>query len=102
MPDMDSITREALKRAARMNGQMPKQDRPAQNSQPVVPENKPDTSNKESISSSHPVSKEPEQENMLDMLLSNQEHSLILLLLVLLMNEESDPSLLLALMYLLL
>ena len=37
----------------------------------------------------------------LDMLFKNKEQSLILLLLVLLMDENADPTLLLALVYLL-
>lgn len=51
--------------------------------------------------------KPPEQKlqngnnSLLDMLFKNKEQSLILLLLVLLMDEKTDPTLLLALVYLL-
>lgn len=115
MGDIDSITKEALKRAAQMHSHMPKQSnrtaterKQTPRTKPPIPEpvmeNQPEKivpekENKAEAFEYKPVKK---QENLVDMLLSNKEQSLILLLLVLLVGENSDPSLILALLYLLL
>jgi hypothetical protein len=101
---MDSITRDALKRVAQMHSNVPHhQTKPRQ---PPI-EQKPQQNIKnipqiEKEPKTAPLKPEKRLDNMVDILLGNKEQSLILLLLVLLMNENSDPSLLLALMYLLL
>lgn len=115
MGDIDSITKEALKRAAQMHSHMPKQSNrtaperkqtppakppipePVMEKQPekIVPE-------KENKAEAYEPQLGNKQKNLVDMLLSNKEQSLILLLLVLLVGENSDPSLILALLYLLL
>lgn len=99
MAEIDSITRDALKRAQQMNSysansnKSAKQNRPPQASQDVPQEkNIPKTD----------ITQHNKNSNFLDMLLGNKEQSLILLLLVLLMNEDCDPTVLLALLYLLL
>ncbi len=111
MEDIDSITKEALKRAAQMHNYMPKQSnrtiperKPTQFTQPPIAEpnvkKKPLKSENDKVKT---VKHKPEkgQENLVDILLGNKEQSLILLLLVLLMGENSDPSIILALLYLL-
>ncbi len=99
MAEIDSITREALKRAQQMNsysaspGKSNKQNRP-----PQAPQDVPQEKN----TSKTEITTHNKSSNFLDMLLKNKEQSLILLLLVLLMNEDCDPTVLLALLYLLL
>ncbi|MGN1131115.1 MAG: hypothetical protein ACI4Q8_07150 [Ruminococcus sp.] len=103
MAEIDSITRDALKRAQQMNsysaspGKSAKQTRPPQIS-PDVPQQTPQEINTQKTE----INKQNKNTNFLDMLLGNKEQSLILLLLVLLMNEDCDPTVLLALLYLLL
>jgi len=46
--------------------------------------------------------KPKESKNILDSLFQNKEQSIILLLIILLLDEKADPTLLLALLYLLL
>lgn len=103
MAEIDSITRDALKRAQQMNSysanpnKSTKQTRPPQISQDV-PQETPQEINPPKTE----LTKQNKNTNFLDMLLGNKEQSLILLLLVLLMNEDCDPTVLLALLYLLL
>ena len=99
MAEIDSITRDALKRAQQMNSysaspvKSNKQNRPSQ-----APQDVPQEKNTPKAE----ITKHNKNSNFLDMLLKNKEQSLILLLLVLLMNEDCDPTVLLALLYLLL
>lgn len=58
---------------------------PKQQSKPEVPEKKPPQ----------------KQENLIDTLFKNKDQSLILLLIILLMEENAEPTVLIALMYLL-
>lgn len=112
MGDIDSITKEALKRAAQMHNYMPKQSnrktperKQTQFTPPPIAEprvkNQPVKSEDDKAETIE-YKPEKKQENLVDMLLGNKEQSLILLLLALLMGENSDPSIILALLYLLL
>lgn len=99
MAEIDSITRDALKRAQQMNSYSANPGKPAkQNRPPQIPQ---DVPQEENIPKTE-ITKQNKNTNFLDMLLGNKEQSLILLLLVLLMNEDCDPTVLLALLYLLL
>ena len=103
MADMDSITRDALKRAQQMNGYSKRNNNSAkQTPPPQVPQEKSAEILQELQPEKAEVIQQDKSPNFLDTLLGNKEQSLILLLLVLLMNEDCDPSLLLALLYLLL
>lgn len=99
MPDIDPITREALRRASHMQRHTPpphpheEHERP-----PERPHEKPP----------EPPSKPPEAHKpegifggALDFLFRDKENAIILMMLVLLMDENTDPTLLLALVYLL-
>jgi hypothetical protein len=88
LAEIDDITKEALRRANQMHfrSQNPAKKPPAQ-----------------------PEKREPEVKsqnrtsgNILSNLFGNNDNSIILILLILLMGEDTDPSLLLALIYLLL
>ena len=94
---MASFEEEAFSRAQQMHRRTPFQ----QNSQPPSP--KKEESKVETIPEKTPVKEKPrESHNILDSLFQNKEQSIILLLIILLMDEKADPTLLLALLYLLL
>lgn len=115
MAEMDSITRDALKRVQQMQSHMnnrnsrTKQAQSTDSSREVDKKAPEEISNIKTAKVSENESLKASAENspkklesMLDLLLGNKEQSLILLLFVLLMDENCDPSILLALMYLLL
>lgn len=101
---MPSFEEEAFSRAQQMHRRTPyyreqtqKRDAPpAENAEPVQQENK--FENKENQKNS---GTNQNRQGLLDIMFQNKEQSLILLLIVLLMEENTEPSLLLALMYLL-
>ncbi len=99
MPELDPITQDAMRRAAQMRNH---NTRP----RPPAPEPKPEP-NPEPPTEKHrePPPKPPKQPHGLTdglgALFRDKEQSIILLLIVLLMDENCEPSLLLALMYLL-
>ncbi|MGN0442280.1 MAG: hypothetical protein ACI4FO_06220 [Acutalibacteraceae bacterium] len=94
---MASFEEEALRRAQQLHSR-PRQPEPEKRQRP--PDPKPDES--AAKSEIKPQSKpQTQQKSLIDFLLADKEQSLILLLLLLLSGEKADPSLLLALMYLL-
>ncbi len=97
MAEIDPITQEALRRAAQMRSRpVPKTPRHTESGAPKV--QKPLREEKESIE------KNQSSINLNDPVKAffrDKEESIILLLVMLLMDEKADPSLLLALMYLL-
>lgn len=101
---MPSFEEEAFSRAQQMHRRTPyyreqaqKRDAPpAEKAEPVQQENK--FENKENQKNS---GTNQNRQGLLDIMFQNKEQSLILLLIVLLMEENTEPSLLLALMYLL-
>ena len=90
MPDIDPITQEALRRASQMRGNARINHRPATKPQRAAP--KPNET--------APNVKPPD--DPIKAFFKDKEESIILLLILLLMEEKTDPSLLLALMFLLL
>ena len=101
---MPGFEEEALERARQMTQHRrsaprtePKREEPRQPEKPSLPE-KPEPPPKPP----KPVSSNPQEPpNMMEILFRNKENSLIMMLLLLLMDEKNDPSLLFALMYLL-
>ena len=101
MAEIDPITQDALKRAAQLKSRGSRQSRktpprPRQEKPPESPE------------PSEPPRSEPEKPHHkppslsgLNVLFRDKEQGIILLLIILLMDENCEPSLLLALMYLL-
>lgn len=88
---MASFEEEALRRAQQMHSRPPHQTE-----REKKPEDAPQkTDNKQENKA------QGQQKSLVDFLLADKEQSLILLLLLLLSGEKADPSLLLALMYLL-
>lgn len=81
---MDAITREALKRASQMH---------RQSKTPAATEEKPKPKAQKT--------EKPQESNLLASLFKDKDRSIILMLLILLMGEEVEPSLLLALIYIL-
>ena len=92
---MASFEEEALRRAQQMHSRPPHQTE--REKKPKPPEKKPEDTphNKQENKA------QGQQKSLVDFLLADKEQSLILLLLLLLSGEKADPSLLLALMYLL-
>lgn len=86
---MDAITREALKRASQLHSRTTKQ-KPAPEPKP-----EPNPAQKENQASR-------QEPGLLGSLFKDKDRSIILMLLVLLMGEDVEPSLLLALIYILL
>lgn len=97
MAEMDDITRDALRRASHMQSRAPRQTKtpPAQ---PKEPEQKAKPIEK---TIEKPKKTQPDK-GLLGTLFKEQDKSIILMLLVLLMGEDVEPSLLIALVYLLL
>ncbi len=118
MPDIDPITREALKRASQMHSRTQRNSQPPPKPQRKSPtqqqhpseqaQNPPTKSKTESPPIVEPKSNpEPPTEDLglvdpLKALFKGKDESIILILILLLMDENADSSLLLALMYLLL
>ncbi len=104
MPDIDPFAREALRRAAQMNRRTKAPEAPKPE---PLKEAVPEEPHKTRESQSHqPTTHPPEPEHtsadgVLGALFKDKDSSIILLLIVLLMGEDSNPSLLLALMFLL-
>lgn len=95
---MASFEEEALRRAQQMHSRTPHQTE--REKKPKPPEKKPeDTPQKTDNKQENKA--QGQQKSLVDFLLADKEQSLILLLLLLLSGEKADPSLLLALMYLL-
>lgn len=98
MAEMDPIIKEALKRSSQMQGSFHSTSK-----SPVKETPSPDSSlSSNKIPQKDAKVQEDKTGNMLEFMLENKDQSLIFLLLVLLINENSDPTVLLALMYLLL
>ena len=95
---MSGFEEEAFNRAQQMHRRV-QFSREAPKKEPPKPQPPKEEKPKEEIK---PTQAEPKNENgLLDLMFKNKEQSLILLLVVLLMEEKTDPSVLLALMYLL-
>ncbi len=102
---MPGFEEEALERARKMSQnrrsapprQEPQREEPKKPEppKPVEPQNEPPVHHQPKPPA------EPPKPNMLEALLKDKETSLILTLLLLLMDEKNDPSLLFALMYML-
>ena len=94
---MPSFEEEALRRAQQMHRANPQQN--SREEKTSVSEKKPEEKEKHI----HKTEKELSEKStsVMDCLMSDKEQSLILLLILLLSGENADPSLLLALMYLL-
>ena len=91
---MASFEEEALRRAKQMRTRSEPYERenpPEQKSDNIPPKTEPKGE----------IKPQGTQKSLVDFLLADREQSLILLLLLLLSGEKADPSLLLALMYLL-
>lgn len=97
MPEIDSITQEALKRASYMQSRNIHNTHEAKPPEPKPPEPKPP----EPESSSKPSPKPALFGNGLDALFKDKETGVILILIILLMGEKGSENLLLALIYLL-
>lgn len=101
---MSSIEEDAFARAQQMHSRVPyysnnSQNRSQKHNVNEESEKKPPESPQKAETSGQ---KQNENDgNVLDVLFKNKEQSLILLLMILLMEEKADPTLLLALMYLL-
>ncbi len=95
MADIDPMVREALKRTSHLQGNNHTHNN-NRSSTPTVADNKYTPNH---TTENHMTQRPP---GALDFLLKDKEQSLIMLLIVLLMNEDTDPSLTLALLYLLL
>lgn len=105
---MPSFEEEALSRAQQMHRRPPYYKEGSNSAKPTEQKKaesfgKSEKSEKtENTNNSKPVQNNGKrQENLLDIMFRNKEQSLILLLIVLLMEDNAEPSLLLALMYLL-
>ncbi len=99
MAEIDPITREALKRASQMYSRpkAPSRHHPNEKSEPPVQERK----HEKNDDTPKPEPKNVTQGDPVKAFFRDKEESVILLLIMLLMDEKTDPSLLLALMYLL-
>ncbi|MEE1219136.1 MAG: hypothetical protein U0L20_04360 [Ruminococcus sp.] len=106
---MPSFEEEAFSRAQQMHSRVPpqtanhqrrnterKEDSKQVHTESTIPPPPP------AVKCSENITAQKSNTGLLDNLFGNREQSLILLLIVLLMEENADPSLLLALMYLLL
>ena len=112
MADIDPITREALKRAAQMQGHPKRNNAPPQppnerrERHHKAPEPPPEPPREHSHERPHepPHERPPEAPNLnfgLEALFKDKETSVILILIILLMGEKGCEHLLLALIYLL-
>lgn len=109
MAEIDPIIRDALKRSSQMQGNISKtvqrQQNPEKKRENVQRKNKnPEVACAGLSERENDCKKEKvkvKQDNTFDLLLKNKDQSLIFMLVILLMSEDSDPSLLLALIYLL-
>ncbi len=93
MPDIDPITREALRRASQMHSHRNSRTK----SEETVKSKKEPPKDK-----TPPKPKPPPESDPIKAFFKDKEESIILLLVLLLMDEKADPTLLPALMYLLL
>ncbi len=100
---MPSFEEEAFSRAQQMHRRNPYYREQTQKRDPPPAENLGQKGDKaaEKETKSENSEASGRREGLLDTLFQNKEQSLILLLIVLLMEENTEPSLLLALMYLL-
>lgn len=104
---MPSFEEEAFARAQQMHRRPPHHRDTAQSSESHhTPESKPKAEQnsqppKAEIPKSNNLNEHRPNDGLLDILFKNKEQNLILLLIILLMEEDTEPSLLLALMYLL-
>ncbi len=102
--NMPSFEEEAFTRAQQMHRRPPYRREATQNKD--VPQAEKNNINEDTLkdekSKSEPAGTNNRHESLLDIMFKNKEQSLILLLIILLMEENTEPSLLLALMYLLL
>ena len=92
-----SFEEEALRRAQQLHSR-PRQPEREKSQKPTASKAEETAEKPESMAEIKP---QTQQKNLVDFLLADKEQSLILLLLILLSGEKADPSLLLALMYLL-
>lgn len=95
MAEIDSITREALRRASQMQGKAPRNNPPSELSKP------PDEHSERHHHPPEPPEKPPNPDFGLEALFKDKETSVILILIILLMGEKGCEHLLLALIYLL-
>lgn len=95
---MASFEEEALRRAKQLHSNTSQAERDKRQKPMPVP-NKEEPNKQISQETKNPP--QPQHKNLVDLLLADKEQSLILLLLLLLSGAKADPSLLLALMYLL-
>lgn len=91
MADMDAITREALRRASQLHSRSQQKQET-----PQAPEKK------ERRTQNNDSKPKQSDNGLLGNLFKDKDRSIILMLLVLLMGEDVEPSLLLALIYILL
>ncbi|MBQ3285114.1 MAG: hypothetical protein IJH40_05680 [Ruminococcus sp.] len=106
-----SLEQEAMERVRRMyapfdgaradTGNIPRQPRPAPQTQPSEPKPEPPKAEKEASEEKPSPEKTSSPGSLLDIFMKDKDQSLILLLLVLLMKDGADMNLTLALMYLL-
>lgn len=103
MAEIDPITQEALRRASRMynRGKPQGVSRPHSEPKPLKKEPEPDKKPAHEKPRVHNNHEHKEESDPIKAFFKDKEESIILLLVMLLMDENADPSLLLALMYLL-
>lgn len=106
---MPSFEEDAFARAQQMHRRRPQNQSQVNNNtqpnNPPKPQKPPATEQKEEpvpqIQASVPTAVTPKSDNILNALFKDKDQSIILLLIVLLMEENSNPTLLIALIYLL-
>lgn len=98
---MPSFEEEAFARAQQMNKRRPFYTDNQQSKKATGKDEHPTKEEPKPVAEKMPEKAIQNNVSLLDMLFKNKEQSLILLLLVLLMDENADPTLLLALIYLL-
>lgn len=95
---MASFEEEALRRAKQLHSHPNQTERDKKTKSPPMPN--PEEASTQATPQPQ-IAPQAQQKKLVDFLLADKEQSLILLLLLLLSGEKADPSLLLALMYLL-
>lgn len=103
MATIDPMQQEAMRRVQAMQSRMPQRQRQEQKPPPVTKEipKEPEKNPEPPPVIEHKTNNENNLQNSLNVLFKDKEQNLILMLILLLAGDGADPSVLLALMYLL-
>ena len=95
---MPSLEQDAMERVKRMYSSFDRPER-GRHPRPPMPPKEPPKEPQNEPPDECPIPQKPPAQNMIELLMKDNERSLILLLIIILMNDGADSMLILALMY---